>query len=196
MTVTSWRERDRRWRAVVLASGITEPLIHLADRLTQVTTIVVGSQQALLHRSLRNHACGPRVEAAAPDRTLEDRQNPDQDLGIAVLHWVRHGNSRIGSHDTTMPRAYHLALGHADPGWSATGQTLLQVTQTSKRVKDQDCLPDVFGMSGRRILDALVAGERSPAALAALGDRRLKATPRAAGRRPHRPGVELTTGGL
>ncbi len=34
----------------------------------------------------------------------------------------------------------------------------------------------LFGASGRRFLDALVAGERSPAALAALGDRRLKAT--------------------
>jgi transposase len=34
----------------------------------------------------------------------------------------------------------------------------------------------LFGASGRRFLDALVAGETSPAALAALGDRRLKAT--------------------
>ena len=37
---------------------------------------------------------------------------------------------------------------------------------------------DLFGASGRRFLDALVAGERSPAALAALGDTRLKATRR------------------
>ena len=35
---------------------------------------------------------------------------------------------------------------------------------------------DLFGASGRRFLDALVAGERSPRALAALGDPRLKAT--------------------
>ena len=34
----------------------------------------------------------------------------------------------------------------------------------------------LFGASGRRFLDALAAGERSPAALAALGDPRLKAT--------------------
>ncbi len=39
-------------------------------------------------------------------------------------------------------------------------------------------ISDLFGTSGRRFLDALVAGERSPAALAALGDRRLKATRR------------------
>ncbi len=37
-------------------------------------------------------------------------------------------------------------------------------------------ISDLFGVSGRRFLDALVAGERSPAALAALGDPRLKAT--------------------
>jgi transposase len=37
-------------------------------------------------------------------------------------------------------------------------------------------ISDLFGASGRRFLDALVAGERSPHALAALGDRRLKAT--------------------
>jgi len=37
-------------------------------------------------------------------------------------------------------------------------------------------ISDLFGLSGRRFLDALVAGERSPRALAALGDRRLRAT--------------------
>src|SRR5208337_3634093 len=37
-------------------------------------------------------------------------------------------------------------------------------------------ISDLFGASGRRFLDALVAGERSPAALAALGDERLRAT--------------------
>src|SRR5690349_22667282 len=37
-------------------------------------------------------------------------------------------------------------------------------------------ISDLSGASGRRFLDALVAGQRSPAALAALGDPRLKAT--------------------
>jgi transposase len=37
-------------------------------------------------------------------------------------------------------------------------------------------ISDLFGVSGRRFLDALVAGERSPAALAALRDTRLKAS--------------------
>jgi transposase len=37
-------------------------------------------------------------------------------------------------------------------------------------------ISDLFGVSGRRFPGALVAGERSPAALAALGDRRLRAT--------------------
>ena len=39
-------------------------------------------------------------------------------------------------------------------------------------------ISDLFGASGRRFLDALIAGERSPKALAALGDPRLKATRR------------------
>ncbi len=37
-------------------------------------------------------------------------------------------------------------------------------------------ISDLFGASGRRFLDALVAGERSPKALAALGDYRLRAS--------------------
>ena len=37
-------------------------------------------------------------------------------------------------------------------------------------------ISDLFGASGRRFLDALIAGERNPAALAALGDPRLHAT--------------------
>ena len=37
-------------------------------------------------------------------------------------------------------------------------------------------ISDLFGASGRRFLDALAAGERSPKALAALGDPRLRAT--------------------
>jgi hypothetical protein len=47
----------------------------------------------------------------------------------------------------------------------------------------EDALPkisvvisDLFGAGGRRFLEALAAGERSPAALAALGDKRLRAT--------------------
>ena len=38
---------------------------------------------------------------------------------------------------------------------------------------------DLLGASGRAMLAALIAGERDPQALAALGDRRLRATPAA-----------------
>jgi transposase len=44
-------------------------------------------------------------------------------------------------------------------------------------LKISGVISDLFGTSGRRFPGALVAGERSPAALAALGDRRLKASP-------------------
>ena len=43
-------------------------------------------------------------------------------------------------------------------------------------IKISVVISDLFGASGRRFLDALAAGERSPAALAALGDKRLRAT--------------------
>ena len=43
-------------------------------------------------------------------------------------------------------------------------------------VKIPVVISDLFGASGRRFLDALATGERSPAALAALGDPRLHAT--------------------
>jgi transposase len=44
-------------------------------------------------------------------------------------------------------------------------------------LKISGVISDLFGTSGRRFPGALVAGERSPAALAALGGRRLKASP-------------------
>jgi hypothetical protein len=37
-------------------------------------------------------------------------------------------------------------------------------------------ISDLLGLSGRRILKALAQGETDPASLAALGDRRLRAT--------------------
>ncbi len=48
-------------------------------------------------------------------------------------------------------------------------------------------ISDLFGTSGRRFLDALIAGERDPRALAALGDRPAQGQPPAAGRRADRP---------
>ena len=44
-------------------------------------------------------------------------------------------------------------------------------------LKISSLISDLMGASGRRMLAALVNGERSPRALAALGDYRLKATP-------------------
>ncbi len=43
-------------------------------------------------------------------------------------------------------------------------------------IKISAVISDLFGVSGRAFLDALVAGERSPVVLAALGDPRLKAS--------------------
>src|SRR5262249_54454220 len=91
------------WLAVVLPDRVTKPLIQVIEYLMHVLSIVISSKQALPHEAFRDPARHPLVEAAAPDHTIKDRQNPDQDLDVPALHRVRHGDSRIISHDTTMP---------------------------------------------------------------------------------------------
>jgi hypothetical protein len=103
--------RDRRRQAVVLGSGITEPLIHVADSLTQLTLIVIGSQQTILHKSLRDLGGGPRIKAAAQIAPSRIARIPIKTPASAVRTRVRNRNSRTGSHDTTMSRAYHLGPG-------------------------------------------------------------------------------------
>src|SRR5262245_44956391 len=49
------------------------------DRLTQATLIVTSGEQALLHKPFGDITGGLLGEVAGPDRTLEDRQDPDQD---------------------------------------------------------------------------------------------------------------------
>ncbi|MBO0821472.1 MAG: IS110 family transposase [Nocardiopsaceae bacterium] len=58
----------------------------------------------------------------------------------------------------------------------ARHQSRVEKTLEDALLKISVVISDLFGVSGRRFLDALAAGERSPAALAALGDKRLKAT--------------------
>jgi hypothetical protein len=70
VAVTPWRKRDRRWwAAVVLAGSVTEPPTHVVDRLI-AGHADRGRQPARLHKSLCDFGCGPRIEAAAPDRAL------------------------------------------------------------------------------------------------------------------------------
>jgi transposase len=58
----------------------------------------------------------------------------------------------------------------------ARHQARVEKTLEDALLKVSAVISDLFGVSGRRFLDALIAGERSPAALAALGDYRLKAS--------------------
>ena len=39
-------------------------------------------------------------------------------------------------------------------------------------------ISDIMGASGRRMIEAMIAGQRDPRKLAALADRRIKATPK------------------
>src|SRR5271155_1377075 len=53
----------------------------------------------------------------------------------------------------------------------------LQKTLEDANIKLDSVISDVLGLSGRRMIEALIAGETDPGALAALAHRRIKATP-------------------
>jgi transposase len=51
---------------------------------------------------------------------------------------------------------------------------------TEANIRLDSVISDIMGLNGRRIIEAMIAGVRDPRKLAALGDRRLKATPKQA----------------
>ena len=53
----------------------------------------------------------------------------------------------------------------------------LQKTLEDANIKLDSVISDIIGLSGRRMIEALIAGETDPAALAAMAHRRIKATP-------------------
>ena len=53
----------------------------------------------------------------------------------------------------------------------------LQKTLEDANIKLDSVISDILGLSGRRMIEALIAGETEPGALAALAHRRIKATP-------------------
>src|SRR6201997_5287961 len=53
----------------------------------------------------------------------------------------------------------------------------LQKTLEDANIKLASVISDIIGLSGRRMIEALIAGETDPGTLATLADRRIKATP-------------------
>jgi transposase len=53
----------------------------------------------------------------------------------------------------------------------------LQKTLEDANIKLDSVISDIMGLSGRRMIEALIAGETDPRALAALAHRRIKASP-------------------
>jgi transposase len=53
----------------------------------------------------------------------------------------------------------------------------IQKTLTEANIKLDSVICDIMGWSGRRIIEAIIAGERDPGKLAALASKRIKATP-------------------
>ena len=54
----------------------------------------------------------------------------------------------------------------------------IQKTLEEANIKLDSVISDILGMSGRRMIEAMIAGVRNPKALAALADRRIKASPK------------------
>src|SRR6202030_641292 len=54
----------------------------------------------------------------------------------------------------------------------------VQKTLEEANIKLDSVISDILGMSGRRMIEAMIAGVRNPKALAALADRRIKASPK------------------
>jgi transposase len=54
----------------------------------------------------------------------------------------------------------------------------LQKTLEEANIKLDSVISDIMGVSGRAMIEAMIAGVRNPARLAALADRRLKASPK------------------
>ena len=52
----------------------------------------------------------------------------------------------------------------------------IQKTLEDANIKLDSVITDIMGLSGRKMIEALIAGERDPAKLASLADRRLKAS--------------------
>ena len=53
----------------------------------------------------------------------------------------------------------------------------IQKTLEDANIKVDSVITDIMGLSGRRMIDAIIAGETNPNALAALAHRRIKASP-------------------
>ena len=54
----------------------------------------------------------------------------------------------------------------------------IQKTLTEANIRLDSVISDIMGVNGRRMIEAMIAGVRDPRKLAALGDGRLKATPK------------------
>jgi len=55
----------------------------------------------------------------------------------------------------------------------------LQKTLEEANIKLDSVISDIMGLSGRRIIEAMIAGVKNPQKLASLADRRIKASPKA-----------------
>ena len=125
-----------------------------------------GPMSGTLHLAqAQSNRGAPGRKKDFPDAERLVKRHVAQEL---TLSFVPDGEQRLWR--TVMRRKYQLTCNRVQL------QNRLECLLEEARIKLSSLVSDLLGQSARRMLQALADGETNPASLAALGDRRLRAT--------------------
>ncbi len=174
------RKRQKVWRAGATCHSVVALMDHLRSEGIQRLVLESTSDYWRIFYYLAEAAGLEAWLASAKDvRHLPGRGKSDREDCVWLCKLNERGMLRrsfvppqgirdLRSLTRTRSRLAQDQVRHPDRAGKILEDALLKISVV---------ISDLFGISGRRFPGALVAGERNPRALAALGDRRLKATP-------------------
>ena len=173
---------DRASPAIRNFPTFTVDLHALADWLqeSQVTTVAMESTgvywipvfQILEARGFEVVLVNARLVRSAPGRKSD----------VADCEWLRHLHSAGLLRGSFRPPdevcALRTLLRHRDTLVKAAARSVLHMQKSydQMNIHVHHAISDLTGVTGMAITDAILAGERDPARLAALADRRIKAS--------------------
>ena len=173
---------DRASPAIRNFPTFTVDLHALADWLqeSQVTTVAMESTgvywipvfQILEARGFEVVLVNARLVRSAPGRKSD----------VADCEWLRHLHSAGLLRGSFRPPdevcALRTLLRHRDTLVKAASRSVLHMQKSydQMNIHVHHAISDLTGVTGMAITDAILAGERDPARLAALADRRIKAS--------------------
>ena len=173
---------DRASPAIRNFPTFTVDLHALADWLqeSQVTTVAMESTgvywipvfQILEARGFEVVLVNARLVCSAPGRKSD----------VADCEWLRHLHSAGLLRGSFRPPdevcALRTLLRHRDTLVKAASRSVLHMQKSydQMNIHVHHAISDLTGVTGMAITDAILAGERDPARLAALADRRIKAS--------------------